>query len=325
MTKPFVSVIIPTYNSEKYLIETLESLRSQIYTNWEVIISDDCSNDSTVSLAQKFSNKVPQPVIILQNKYNVGLAENRNKAIKEANSSWIALLDSDDIWMPTHLNDCINAATSSNAKFIHSGSIEFDSNTGTTIRTIAPLKKAAQNLPISLFDRSYRIQPSSIMFQLEIFKSAGKFDKSFRCVEDLDFYLRCVRAGCIIKYTGKDTCRYRNHQYSLSKNHYKMAEAVARAYEKHIDWSELPKQYRLKICAYSWCNVGRLLWRKNPEKAIKYFEYSCRIRFQTKGFLLAIICRLRLHFKNSRHTSYISRCKASLNKRFIKTKNHDSQ
>ena len=172
MTKPFVSVIIPTYNSEKYLIETLESLRSQIYTNWEVIISDDCSNDSTVSLAQKFSNKVPQPVIILQNKYNVGLAENRNKAIKEANSSWIALLDSDDIWMPTHLNDCVNAATSTNANFIHSGSIQFDSCTGKIIRTIAPFKNATLNLPKSLFDGSYRIQPSSVMFTLKLFQAA---------------------------------------------------------------------------------------------------------------------------------------------------------
>ena len=210
-----VSVIVPTYNSMQFLGETLDSLKNQTYTSWELVISDDCSSDGTEELVKQFSASVPQPVIFSRNPTNLGLSQNRNNAIELANSNWIALLDSDDLWEPTHLEDLVRTAQITNSDFIHSGSIQFDSITGNILRTIAPSSSSINALPFSIFDKTYRIQPSSIFFSSNLFLSVGKFDINLRSVEDFDFYLRSVRSGFQISYTGFLTVDIdpMNHRY----------------------------------------------------------------------------------------------------------------
>lgn len=92
-----VSVIMPAYNSERYIFDAVKSVMRQTYENWELIIQDDYSTDGTVKIAEKAAGK-DQRVSIAIGKKNSGVAMTRNAAIEKARGRYIAFLDSDDIW-----------------------------------------------------------------------------------------------------------------------------------------------------------------------------------------------------------------------------------
>lgn len=95
-----VSIIMPSYNTGKFIAETIQSVLTQTYQNWELIIVDDCSTDGTDSVVASFKDS---RVRYFKNEVNRGAAVSRNKALKEANGRWIAFLDSDDLWHPQKL------------------------------------------------------------------------------------------------------------------------------------------------------------------------------------------------------------------------------
>ncbi len=98
-----VSIVLATYNGEKYLREQLESLRRQTYRNIEIIATDDCSTDSTLSILREFSVQNTELVTILESKENVGFVKNFEKGIESAKGKYVALCDQDDIWEPTKI------------------------------------------------------------------------------------------------------------------------------------------------------------------------------------------------------------------------------
>jgi succinoglycan biosynthesis protein ExoO len=102
--KPEVSVIIPTYNSEKYIAQSLESVFNQSYRNLEVILIDDASQDSTVKIARSFDDR---RLKIFNHQQNRGVSYGRNFGIRQAQGRWIALLDSDDWYAPNRLEKLI--------------------------------------------------------------------------------------------------------------------------------------------------------------------------------------------------------------------------
>lgn len=95
-----VSIIMPSYNTAPYIRETVESVLNQTYTNWELLIVDDCSTDDTDKVLADLSD---DRIRIYKNEVNSGAAVSRNKALREAKGKWIAFLDSDDLWKPEKL------------------------------------------------------------------------------------------------------------------------------------------------------------------------------------------------------------------------------
>ena len=95
MKEDLVSIIMPSYNTGKFIKETINSVLNQTYNNWELIIVDDCSTDDTEEIVNAIKDN---RIKFLKNSTNSGAAISRNKAIKEAKGKWIAFLDSDDLW-----------------------------------------------------------------------------------------------------------------------------------------------------------------------------------------------------------------------------------
>ena len=90
-----VSIIMPCYNAANYIGETIESVLAQTYTDWELLIVDDCSTDDSLAVIARYQD--PR-IRVLQNETNSGAAASRNYALREANGKWMAFLDSDDLW-----------------------------------------------------------------------------------------------------------------------------------------------------------------------------------------------------------------------------------
>ena len=109
MGNSLVSIVTPSYNSSAFIIETIKSVCSQTYRNWEMIIVDDCSTDNTVEVIENYIKENNENrVRVLINQKNSGAAVSRNRAIKEAKGKWIAFLDSDDLWEPFKLEEQIS-------------------------------------------------------------------------------------------------------------------------------------------------------------------------------------------------------------------------
>lgn len=102
MEKSLVSIIMPSYNAEKYIYAAIESVQNQTYPNWELIIVDDCSKDNTLEIVKGIHD---ERIRLYQNETNSGAAVSRNKALREARGEWIAFLDADDLWIPEKLDE----------------------------------------------------------------------------------------------------------------------------------------------------------------------------------------------------------------------------
>lgn len=114
MKNPQVSIIMPVYNAEKYLYRSIESVRNQNYGNWELLIVDDGSTDSSLKICQEQA-KDEQRIKVICNKHG-GTAIARNTAIEKATGEYIAFLDADDAFHPLFLRAMVNAVTDSKAQ-----------------------------------------------------------------------------------------------------------------------------------------------------------------------------------------------------------------
>ena len=119
-----VSIIMPSYNTGRFIAESIESVQAQTYTNWELIIVDDCSTDDTDAVVAQYCKDTR--IRYLKNEKNSGAAVSRNYALREARGKWIAFLDSDDLWEPEKLCKQIAFMENNGYHFSYANYIEID-------------------------------------------------------------------------------------------------------------------------------------------------------------------------------------------------------
>ncbi len=119
-----VSIIMPSYNTGRFIGETIDSVLAQTYGNWELIIVDDCSTDDTDSVVQKYLGD--ERIRYIKNEKNSGAAVSRNRALREATGKWIAFLDSDDLWEPEKLEKQIAFMEENGYSFSYTNYAEID-------------------------------------------------------------------------------------------------------------------------------------------------------------------------------------------------------
>ena len=119
-----VSVIMPSYNTAEYISESIASVRKQTYTDWELIIVDDCSADNTDELVKPILSD--KRIKYIKNETNSGAAVSRNRALREAKGKWIAFLDSDDLWLPVKLEKQIAFMKKNDYHFSYTNYVEIN-------------------------------------------------------------------------------------------------------------------------------------------------------------------------------------------------------
>lgn len=125
---------MPSYNTAGYISDTIESVIGQTYTNWELLIVDDCSSDDTDQVMKAFLSD--SRIRYFKNIQNSGAAESRNRALKEAKGKWVAFLDSDDLWKPEKLEKQIRFMKSNGYHFSYTNYSEIDVNGNSTGVTV---------------------------------------------------------------------------------------------------------------------------------------------------------------------------------------------
>ena len=131
METDLVSIIMPSYNCGKFLEESIKSIQSQTYHNWELIFMDDYSSDDSISRVSAMRD-LDKRIHVYQNNSNLGAAVSRNNALKKARGRWIAFLDSDDLWEPEKLEKQIRFMVDNGYAFSYTGYQEINNESKPT-------------------------------------------------------------------------------------------------------------------------------------------------------------------------------------------------
>ena len=206
-----VSVITPTYNCGKFIAQTIESVQSQTYTNWEMIIVDDCSTDNTKSVVAEIASTDDRIKYFCLDK-NSGAAVARTKAMELAKGDYMAFLDSDDIWKPQKLEKQLNYMRKNNINFSCTAYEQIDEENHLLGKVIKTVKKTNYNR--LLLDCP--VGNSTVMYNVE---NMGKFVvPNIRKRNDDALWLQMLKKEKYIYGMPDVLMEYRVRQNSISSN-----------------------------------------------------------------------------------------------------------
>ncbi|RCJ37614.1 glycosyl transferase family A [Nostoc punctiforme NIES-2108] len=257
---PKVSIVIPAYNSLKFLPETMESVFKQTFKDFEVLVVNDGSSDDT----EHWVSQIADLRVKLITQENQGLSGARNTGIAHASGEYIAFLDADDLWEPTKLEkQVLCLEENSEIGLIYTWVALIDENGNFTGRVF---KNYAENdVWHKLIEHNIVESGSVAMVRRQCFDTCGVFDRNLRSfVEDWDMWLR-IASRYPFKVMKEPLVYYRQHSTSASKNW----EAMARSFEIVIEkaFSAAPPELQyLKNRSYGFANIC-LAWKPLQSRA----------------------------------------------------------
>ncbi|RLB06846.1 MAG: glycosyltransferase family 2 protein [Deltaproteobacteria bacterium] len=206
---PLVSVIIPTFNRGWILKEAIDSVLSQTFTDYELIVVDDGSTDNTPDILKSY----PQTKLIRQE--NRGVSAARNKGVKASAGKYLAFLDSDDLWLPGKLEKQVNFFNKNpDANICQTEEIWIRNGT-----RVNPKKKHLKPSG-TIFEKCLGlclVSPSAVMMTREVFDEAGGFDETLPACEDYDLWLRLTCKYPVYLIEEPLTIKRGGHKDQLSK------------------------------------------------------------------------------------------------------------
>lgn len=223
-----VSIIVPVYNVEKFIVETMECVRAQSYDNWELLLVEDVSTDGTKEVIETYLHEKPDERIhLICQPENKGAAHARNRGLKEAAGRFIAYLDADDLWEPEKLEKQLAFMEERQAAFSFTG-YEFADEEGKGLGKIVQVpatinyKEALKNTTIFtttvMFDTD-KIEKN--MLNMPIIKS-----------EDTALWWKVLRNGYIAYGLNENLVKYRRAGKSLSSNKLEAVRRIWNLYRK---------------------------------------------------------------------------------------------
>lgn len=234
-----VSVIIPTYNRADLLPEAIDSVLAQTWKEMEIIVVDDGSTDRTEETVRRYDDRVRYFY-----KEHGGPSSARNMGIKKAKGTYVAFLDSDDVWEPEKLRIQMDFMSEHpEIKFVCTDSSLIGSR---ECRQRKLRKESMGNLFPILYSNSF-INTSTALMVKECFQEIGYFDEGYRSVEDYDVWLR-VAKRFPIAYLNQPLVRYRKHEDNVSHDKITLRRNALRVLEAHYDPREISaRTYKIRM------------------------------------------------------------------------------
>lgn len=228
IANPLVSVIVITYNSSKYVLETLESIKVQSYKNIELVITDDCSTDETVDICKKWLDENHSFFIdtkITSVSKNTGISANCNRGVKKANGEWVKIIAGDDALYKDGIENLLTFALLNKAKVIHSDYESFMNSFMPEFINVRSKKYnyyMTSNLASAKEQHSfllwnYNIVAPTVLINKELLCMVGLFDERIPMIEDQPMWLKLTEKGIKIFYLEKKTVKYRISENSVTE------------------------------------------------------------------------------------------------------------
>ncbi|WP_242035121.1 glycosyltransferase family 2 protein [Mesobacillus harenae] len=242
-SQPLVSIITPVYKAEEFIEQTINSVQSQTYTNWEMILVDDLSPDNSKQIIDRISEK-DNRVRLIQLEKNSGAAIARNTAIENSNGKYIAFLDSDDLWQPEKLERQVQFMLENNIEFSFTG-YEIMKEDGTKTGKIVHVP---QEINYNGLLKNTIIGCLTVMLDKH---AIGKIEMvNIRTRQDFVLWLDILKRGHIAYGIDEPLAYYRKVEGSISSNKIKTAKRNWKVY-REIEGLPLPKAIYC-FCGYAY-------------------------------------------------------------------------
>ena len=249
--EPSVSVIIPTYNCDRYITQAVESVLKQEGYTYEVIVIDDGSTDSTADVLRPYSDRIRY----IRQK-NQGVAAARNHGIALAKANLIAFLDADDYFLPHKLaRQAEILIKRADLGIVHSGWQRVDAE-GNKLLDVCPWENIPE-LNLETWLRWKPVLPSAMMFRREWLQYVGGFDPRFPPAEDTNLVLKLALKGCKTAWLRQITVCYRQHPQSAMHKGLPQARSLLAVTEDFFAQPNLPDRVRLMEQSVRY---GTLIW-----------------------------------------------------------------
>jgi glycosyltransferase involved in cell wall biosynthesis len=227
-----VDVIIPAFNAAKYLPFALESVSSQTFDDWQILLVDDGSTDNTADVVAPFLDRFGSKIrFIKQN--NRGLPAARNAAIQASTAEFLALLDADDQWLPCRLSESLKALVERPQAGLAYGLVTHIDPEGRLGETFEGNRRNAQgHIAPYIYMRKVELPCPTVTFRRRCIDEVGMFDEAMRATEDRDLWLR-IALRYEVAFVPKVLAYYRVSPNSMSADSQRMLKAQLLFIRKH--------------------------------------------------------------------------------------------
>jgi glycosyltransferase involved in cell wall biosynthesis len=306
---PTVSIIVPAYNAERTITETIESLLKQTFSDFELIIINDGSTDKTVEVVEAISD----PRIKVFSYENGGLPVARNRGMARATGEFLTFIDADDLWTPDKIESQVEALRSNPEAGVAYSWTAFINEKSEYLYAWEPLHYQG-NVYRDLLYRNFISSGSNIMVRREYAAAAGEFDPTLKSVEDWDYYIR-LAALCPFVVVPKYQILYRRTSQSMTTKVDVMEKynliVINRAFDaapedlKFLRNQTLANTYRFlsQICLAN--SIDRAGLQKAFEKLWQSVQYSPKtlLERKTQRIALKILLMSLLPFQTAANLS----------------------
>ncbi len=228
-----VSIIMPAYNAESYIKDSIDSVLSQTHTNFELIVVDDCSRDKTVEVVRGLNDS---RIKIVELKENVGTGDARNCGLRATQGQFISFIDADDVWLPKKLEFQLIHMKKTNAPICHT-SYAFIDEKGTDI---AGYVQASESVHLDLYMKNTEIGLSTAMVNRKL---VGDFAfNPMRLRQDTRLWIDLMMRGFCSFGLDKPLVKYRIREGQISGNKFRSAYRTLKLY---MSIDELPITQRV--------------------------------------------------------------------------------
>lgn len=279
MNKPLVSVVVVTYNSSKYILETLESIKNQTYNNMELIITDDCSSDDTVQLCKDWllvnKDRFEGSQIITSPK-NTGISPNINRGFYAAQGEWIKQIAGDDRLKNTCLEHYVDFILNNRVDILFSPLDVFGEG---DIEHWKKLIHSNFKYIFSLSDKDFKILlckidlfPAPAAFiRTSFFKKVNGYNESIKFIEDWPFWVKAAFNGAKFDYIDSNEVDYRVNSSSVSQS-----SSLSPRFKKSLLLTEKHNLSYMKKISILYAIEGLFVFKK---------QYSANMLWRIFGFL----------------------------------------
>lgn len=237
-----VSVVMPAYNAGPYIEIAVRSVMEQTFADWELIVVDDCSDDSTAEIVKRLAAE-DERIVFLRNETNMGVAKTRNRGLELAKGSYVALLDSDDIWRPEKLEKQVALAKETGADIIYCSYAIVDANGDKKCDDF--IVPAATDFDASLIRTV--ISCSTALLSRKVVDTY-RFEDGFRH-EDMVLWMQILKAGYKARGVTEVLADYRVMDGTRASNKLKSAANRWRIYHDFLGFS--PSKSTMLLLQYS--------------------------------------------------------------------------
>ncbi|MGA2099310.1 MAG: glycosyltransferase family A protein [Candidatus Acidiferrum sp.] len=275
---PRVSAIIPAYNAARFLPTSIESVIRQTYDQWEIVVVDDGSTDDTREVVSSYAHQLGDKLRYVYQP-NAGVPAARNTGIRNARGELIALLDADDIWLPSRLERSVVAMDSDPEVGLVHGKFERVSSDGEPIKNLLPTfptQYLSGKISDQIYTRKIHLGCLTVTFRRSCIEKAGWFDETMLVTEDRDLWFR-IALHYKVAFVDEVIAKYRVSSGSLMSDPERSFKWQMFFVEKHYKAGTSGRLKRMQALASIYRERADTLYRQSKTRQAIYFYFRAAL------------------------------------------------